>query len=67
MSASVQRAVTVSSGEVPGTRGAVEGILIQQVFEAGKCMGSRLPGRPRPSGATVAVAKAENKAASVPL
>ncbi|ERE86858.1 autoimmune regulator [Cricetulus griseus] len=35
MSASVQRAVTVSSGEVPGTRGAVEGILIQQVFEAG--------------------------------
>lgn len=40
MSASVQRAVTVSSGDVPGTRGAVEGILIQQVFEAGKCMGS---------------------------
>lgn len=40
MSASVQRAVTVSSGDVPGTRGAVEGILIQQVFEAGKCMES---------------------------
>ncbi|CAH6789882.1 autoimmune regulator [Phodopus roborovskii] len=41
MSASVQRAVTVSSGEVPGTRGALEGILIQQVFEAGgskKCI-----------------------------
>ncbi|XP_057607164.1 autoimmune regulator isoform X1 [Chionomys nivalis] len=41
MSASVQRAVTVSSGDVPGTRGAVEGILIQQVFEAGgskKCI-----------------------------
>lgn len=51
MSASVQRAVTVSSGDVPGTRGAVEGILIQQVFESGKWVGSRLPGRPRPSGA----------------
>ncbi|XP_032132456.1 autoimmune regulator isoform X2 [Sapajus apella] len=41
MSASVQRAVTVSSGDVPGTRGAVEGILIQQVFESGsskKCI-----------------------------
>lgn len=45
MAASVQRAVTVSSGDVPGTRGAVEGILIQQVFESGKCM----LGRPRPS------------------
>ncbi|XP_078214851.1 autoimmune regulator isoform X1 [Callithrix jacchus] len=41
MSASVQRAVTVSSGDVPGARGAVEGILIQQVFESGsskKCI-----------------------------
>lgn len=38
MAASVQRAVTVASGDVPGTRGAVEGILIQQVFESGKCM-----------------------------
>lgn len=45
MAASVQRAVTVSSGDVPGTRGAVEGILIQQVFESGK----RMLGRPRPS------------------
>lgn len=35
MSASVQRAMAVSSGDVPGARGAVEGILIQQVFEAG--------------------------------
>uniref|UniRef100_A0A0D9R648 Autoimmune regulator n=1 Tax=Chlorocebus sabaeus TaxID=60711 RepID=A0A0D9R648_CHLSB len=41
MSASVQRAVTMSSGDVPGARGAVEGILIQQVFESGgskKCI-----------------------------
>ncbi|XP_006898488.1 PREDICTED: autoimmune regulator [Elephantulus edwardii] len=41
MSASVQRAVAMSSGDVPGTRGAVEGILIQQVFESGsskKCI-----------------------------
>ncbi|XP_052020204.1 autoimmune regulator isoform X2 [Apodemus sylvaticus] len=41
VAASVQRAVTVASGDVPGTRGAVEGILIQQVFEAGgskKCI-----------------------------
>nr|XP_055135853.1 autoimmune regulator isoform X3 [Symphalangus syndactylus] len=41
MSASVQRAVAVSSGDVPGARGAVEGILIQQVFESGgskKCI-----------------------------
>lgn len=36
MSASVQRAMAVSSGDVPGARGAVEGILIQQVFEAGR-------------------------------
>lgn len=36
MSASVQRAVAVSSGDVPGARGAVEGILIQQVFESGR-------------------------------
>uniref|UniRef100_A0A286XZC0 Autoimmune regulator n=1 Tax=Cavia porcellus TaxID=10141 RepID=A0A286XZC0_CAVPO len=41
MSASVQRAVAVSSGDVAGARGAVEGILIQQVFESGgskKCI-----------------------------
>uniref|UniRef100_A0A8C9C4Q2 Autoimmune regulator n=1 Tax=Phocoena sinus TaxID=42100 RepID=A0A8C9C4Q2_PHOSS len=41
VSASVQRAMAVSSGDVPGARGAVEGILIQQVFEAGgskKCI-----------------------------
>ncbi|KAJ8793624.1 hypothetical protein J1605_003632 [Eschrichtius robustus] len=41
MSTSVQRAMAVSSGDVPGARGAVEGILIQQVFEAGgskKCI-----------------------------
>ncbi|KAK1344274.1 hypothetical protein QTO34_014839 [Cnephaeus nilssonii] len=41
MSASVQRAVAVSSGDVPGACGAVEGILIQQVFESGgtqKCI-----------------------------
>ncbi|XP_058152478.1 autoimmune regulator [Dasypus novemcinctus] len=41
VSASVQRAVAVSTGDVPGARGAVEGILIQQVFESGgskKCI-----------------------------
>ncbi|ELK03571.1 Autoimmune regulator, partial [Pteropus alecto] len=38
MSASVQRAVAVSSGDIPGARGAVEGILIQQVFESGLSM-----------------------------
>lgn len=38
MSTSVQRAVTVSSGDVPGACGAVEGILIQQVFESGRWM-----------------------------
>nr|XP_004669474.2 autoimmune regulator isoform X6 [Jaculus jaculus] len=41
MSAAVQRAVAVSSGDVQGARGAVEGILIQQVFESGgskKCI-----------------------------
>uniref|UniRef100_F7DZ88 Autoimmune regulator n=2 Tax=Ornithorhynchus anatinus TaxID=9258 RepID=F7DZ88_ORNAN len=41
MSASVQRAVTVSSSDLPGTCGAVEGILIKQVFESGsskKCI-----------------------------
>ncbi|XP_066111035.1 autoimmune regulator [Saccopteryx bilineata] len=41
MSASVQRAMAVSSGDVPGGCGAVEGILIQQVFESGgtqKCI-----------------------------
>uniref|UniRef100_A0A8D1EZ31 Autoimmune regulator n=1 Tax=Sus scrofa TaxID=9823 RepID=A0A8D1EZ31_PIG len=32
MSTSVQRAVAVSSGDVPGAHGALEGILIQQVF-----------------------------------
>lgn len=45
MSASVQRAVAMSSGDVPGARGAVEGILIQQVFESGRrCWGGGLPG-----------------------
>uniref|UniRef100_A0A8C2QU13 Autoimmune regulator n=1 Tax=Capra hircus TaxID=9925 RepID=A0A8C2QU13_CAPHI len=41
MSTSVQRAMAVSSRDVPGARGAVEGILIQQVFESGgskKCI-----------------------------
>ncbi|XP_054433528.1 autoimmune regulator [Pteronotus mesoamericanus] len=41
MSASVQRTVAVSSGDAPGACGAVEGILIQQVFESGgtqKCI-----------------------------
>ncbi|XP_042758870.1 autoimmune regulator [Panthera leo] len=40
-STSVQRAVTMSAGDVPGAHGAVEGILIQQVFESGgskKCI-----------------------------
>ncbi|XP_074860682.1 autoimmune regulator [Carettochelys insculpta] len=35
MAASVQRAVTVSSSELPMSCGAVEGILIKQVFESG--------------------------------
>ncbi|XP_067158296.1 autoimmune regulator [Apteryx mantelli] len=35
VAASVQRAVAVSAGEAPVARGALEGILIQQVFEAG--------------------------------
>uniref|UniRef100_A0A8C5ZJQ2 Autoimmune regulator n=1 Tax=Marmota marmota marmota TaxID=9994 RepID=A0A8C5ZJQ2_MARMA len=41
MSASVQRTVAVSSGDIPGAHGAVEGILIQQVFGSGgskKCI-----------------------------
>uniref|UniRef100_A0A8C0HAW6 Autoimmune regulator n=1 Tax=Chelonoidis abingdonii TaxID=106734 RepID=A0A8C0HAW6_CHEAB len=41
MAASVQRAVTVSSSELPVSCGAVEGILIKQVFESGgskKCV-----------------------------
>uniref|UniRef100_A0A287CU23 Autoimmune regulator n=1 Tax=Ictidomys tridecemlineatus TaxID=43179 RepID=A0A287CU23_ICTTR len=41
LSASVQRTVAVSSGDVPGAHGAVEGILIQQVFGSGgskKCI-----------------------------
>ncbi|XP_040842544.1 autoimmune regulator [Ochotona curzoniae] len=41
LSASVQRAVAVSSGDIPGAHGALEGILIQQVFESGgakKCI-----------------------------
>lgn len=39
----------MSSGDVPGARGAVEGILIQQVFESGRCCGGEtgLTGRPR--------------------
>lgn len=36
MAASVQRAVTVSSSELPVSCGAVEGILIKQVFESGR-------------------------------
>lgn len=36
MSTSVQRAVAVSSGDVPGAHGALEGILIQQVFGSGR-------------------------------
>nr|XP_025035531.1 autoimmune regulator isoform X5 [Pelodiscus sinensis] len=35
MAASVQRAVTVSSRDLPVSCGAVEGILIKQVFESG--------------------------------
>lgn len=69
MAASVQRAVTVSSGDVPGTRGAVEGILIQQVFESGKCMGSRLSGQAvkmEGGSSRATVAEAERKAGSVP-
>ncbi|XP_025064841.1 autoimmune regulator [Alligator sinensis] len=41
MAASVKRAVTVASSEIPVTCGAVEGILIKQVFESGgskKCI-----------------------------
>ncbi|KAM4863221.1 LOW QUALITY PROTEIN: autoimmune regulator [Urocitellus parryii] len=41
LSASVQRTVAVSSGDIPGAHGAVEGILIQQVFGSGgskKCI-----------------------------
>ncbi|MBZ3871431.1 Autoimmune regulator [Sciurus carolinensis] len=41
MSAAVQRTVAVSSGDIPGARGAMEGILIQQVFGSGgskKCI-----------------------------
>lgn len=48
LSASVQRAVAVSSGDIPGAHGALEGILIQQVFESGtlpqgKGVASRVP------------------------
>ncbi|KAM9002846.1 autoimmune regulator [Sarcophilus harrisii] len=41
VSASVQRAVAVAASELPGTCGAVEGVLIKQVFESGgskKCI-----------------------------
>ncbi|XP_064419077.1 autoimmune regulator [Latimeria chalumnae] len=41
LSASVQRAVTLSSTDIPVSCGAVEGILIKQVFESGsskKCI-----------------------------
>lgn len=48
MSTSVQRAMAVSSRDVPGARGAVEGILIQQVFESGRRHWERLPAHPRP-------------------
>lgn len=69
MAASVQRAVTMSSGDVPGTRGAVEGIVIQQVFESGKCMEAGCQGEPGfqngRSASRATVATAEGKAASV--
>uniref|UniRef100_A0A8D2JSI4 Autoimmune regulator n=1 Tax=Sciurus vulgaris TaxID=55149 RepID=A0A8D2JSI4_SCIVU len=39
MSAAVQRTVAVSSGDIPGAHGAMEGILIQQVFGSGRYMG----------------------------
>lgn len=51
MSASVQRAVAVSAGDVPGGCGAVEGILIQQVFESGRRAG---PLDPHPLSSLVA-------------
>ena len=51
MSTSVQRAMAVSSGDVPGARGAVEGILIQQVFESGRWRWERLPAHPHPHAA----------------
>lgn len=35
---SVQRAVTLSSGELPVSCEAMEGILIKQVFESGGCL-----------------------------
>lgn len=69
MAASVQRAVTVASGDVPGTRGAVEGILIQQVFESGKCMEAGCQRDPdfkmEGSASRASMAVAEGKAASV--
>lgn len=70
MATSVQRAVTMSSGDVPGTRGAVEGILIQQVFESGKLMEADCQGDPsfqnRTSASRATVAMTEDKPASVP-
>lgn len=61
MSASVQRAVAVSSGDVPGACGAVEGILIQQVFESGRrCW------PPRPTSPFTLQWPQSRQAASVP-
>ncbi|XP_051482500.1 autoimmune regulator-like [Apus apus] len=37
VAASVQRAVAVASSDVPGTRGAIEGILLKQAREPGTC------------------------------
>ncbi|XP_064373252.1 autoimmune regulator [Dromaius novaehollandiae] len=49
VAASVQRAVAVSGGEAPVACGAVEGILIQQVFEAGGARrGLKAGGEPYP-------------------
>ncbi|XP_004697358.1 autoimmune regulator [Echinops telfairi] len=74
MSASVQRAVTMSSGDVPGARGAVEGILIQQVFESGgskKCIqvGGEFytPGKFQDPGSSGGKNKARSGGSSKPL
>ncbi|XP_050184073.1 autoimmune regulator [Myiozetetes cayanensis] len=47
VAASVQRAVAVAGGEVPGSRGAIEGILIKHVLEPGSSRtGSRAGDEP---------------------
>ncbi|XP_012586625.1 PREDICTED: autoimmune regulator [Condylura cristata] len=58
VSATVHRAVAVSSEDVPGARGALEGILIQQVFESA---GSQ--GRPQVGGEFYAPSKFEDRGA----